>query len=87
MLSSPVSITFCFGNSLELTPIDAPAHGSRLLAIAVGALHVHLPAQASRHPKRFDFVRTKMEQRSALSSPDRDGGTFDRRPHDPPRGK
>ena len=49
MLSPPVSVTFCFGSSLELTPIDALPHGSRFLPIAVDAAHVHLPAKAPRH--------------------------------------
>jgi hypothetical protein len=49
MLSSPVSITFCFGSSLELTPIDAAPHRPRFLPIAVGAVHMHLPAKAPRH--------------------------------------
>jgi hypothetical protein len=59
MLSSPVSISFCFGSSLELTPIDAPAHGPRFLPISIGAPRVHLPAKAARHPERLDFHENK----------------------------
>jgi hypothetical protein len=33
----------------ELLAVDALPHGARFQPIAVGAAHMHLPAQASRH--------------------------------------
>ena len=59
MLSSPVSITFCFGSSLELTAIDAAPHGPGFLTIAVGAAHVHLPAKGARYGEGLDFHENK----------------------------
>jgi hypothetical protein len=44
---------------IELLPTDAASHGPRALAIAVGAPHVHPPAEASRHPECFDFHENK----------------------------
>ena len=40
---------------IELPPIDASPDGLRALAMAVGAPHVHLPAEASRHSQCLDF--------------------------------
>jgi hypothetical protein len=59
MLSSLVSITFCFGSSLELAAVDAAPHGPRFLTIAVGAAHVHLPPQAARYAECLDFHENK----------------------------
>jgi hypothetical protein len=40
---------------IKLSAIDAPAHGSRLFAIAIGAAHMHLPSEAARHPQCLDL--------------------------------
>jgi hypothetical protein len=59
MLSSPASITFCFGSSLELPAVDALPHGSGFLPVAVGAAHMHLPAKGPRHAQCLDFHENK----------------------------
>ena len=43
----------------ELLAINASPHGSRALAIAIGAAHVHLPARASRHAQCLDFFKNE----------------------------
>jgi hypothetical protein len=53
---------------IELLAIDASPDGLCALTIAIGAPHVHLPAEASRRAQRFD-MRTKVEQRPALVKP------------------
>jgi hypothetical protein len=40
---------------VELLPIDALPNGFRALAIAIGAPHVHLPADASRYAQGLHF--------------------------------
>ena len=40
---------------IELLAIDASPHRLRALAVAIGAPHVHLPAEASRNSQYLDF--------------------------------
>ena len=57
---------------VKLLPIDASPHGPRALAIALGAPHVHPPAEASRYAQGLDFHEnesgTKAGAGQALSS-------------------
>ena len=44
---------------VELLSIDASSDGFRALTIAIGAPHVHIPTEASRHPQGLDFHENK----------------------------
>jgi hypothetical protein len=63
MLSSPVSITFWFGSSLELFALDALPHGSGFQTIAIGAAHMHLPAKGSRYREGLDFPHLSLDNK------------------------
>jgi hypothetical protein len=51
------------GVEIELLPADASPHRPRALAMAVGASHVHPPAEASRHPERLNFPRLSLDDK------------------------
>ena len=51
--------------SIELLAINAAPHGPRVLAIPIGAPHVHLPTKAARHREKNNS-RTDASLRSSL---------------------